>query len=329
MKRFTLALVFFLVGAACPIWLPSWAVPSGFPDGLSPASIKAQDTPILESLEISLWPEYDRPEVLVIQHGQFAANTPLPVPVEIYIPARAGQPSAVAYVSDGGERFNQEYTTRVEGDWLVVSFELDTLRFQLEYYDTLPVDSASQRQYTFSYMADYPITALTLEFQVPPTAEGFTLEPPADSVITDADTLVYHLVNAGSLSQGEGRSWTFTYQKDNADLTVSTLTQPGTAVTPASPDAAASQEAAGANNSTVLIFLVAFVALIAVGAAAFWLGRRVQPISQAPPPAPQQNRRRGSGLRGHADALFCAQCGAELRSDAVFCHRCGTPIRKG
>ena len=316
MQRFTLVLAFFLMSAG--LWLRV---------SIGAQNTEAQEPLTLESLETSLWPEYDQPEVLVIYRGLFAADTSLPVPVEISIPARVGQPSAVAYVSDGGDRLNQQYTTRVEGDWLVVSFELDALGFQLEYYDTLPVDSAGKRQFTYSYIADYPITTLSLDVQVPPTAEGFTLDPPADSVITESDSLVYHLINAGSLAQGEGRNWTFTYQKDNVDLTASTLSQSETAATPASQ--AASQEAGGANNSTVLIFLVAFVALVAVGAAAFWLGRRVQPISQAAPPAPQRNRRRGSGLGARADALFCAQCGAELRSDAVFCHRCGTPTRKG
>jgi hypothetical protein len=295
-------------------------------------SVLAQDVPTISNLEIALWPEFDRPEVLVIYQGSFSPDTPLPIPVEIRIPAGVGQPTAVAYVSDDGQRLNQEYTTRVDGDWLVVAFQLATRSFQLEYYDTLPVDAAGQRAYTFTYTADYPITALSLEFQVPPTASGFTLDPPADSVISETDGLNYHVVQAGSLAQGETGDWTFTYQKDNADLTASAFAQPETPVPPAA------QPSAGDGDSTVLIFLVAFVGLVAVGGMAFWLGRRTQSDETESRP-PQRQRRRGSGrggqpqprprsASGRDEAFFCHQCGAQLRPDADFCHKCGAVVRE-
>lgn len=295
--------------------------------------IVAQEAPILSSMDTSLWPEYDRPEVLVIHRAFFADDTALPVPVEIRIPAGVGQPHAVAYVGEGGQTFNQQYTTRVEGDWLVVSFELATLGFQLEYYDPLPMDSAGRREYAYTFSADYAITNLDLDLQVPPTAESFTLDPPADSVVTESDGLAYHLVNVGALTQGEERSWTFTYIKDDDELTASSLGQPGAPVSGAPP------AAEGADNSTVLIFLVAFVALIAVGAAAFWLGRRTESV---PPESSlsQPHKRRGSGrgsqsqhqrlpLSAGQEALFCHQCGTDLRADSDFCHKCGAPVRRG
>ncbi len=312
MKRFLLILAFSWVVLAVPL--------------------QAQEVPTLTNLEISVWPEFDRPEVLIIYRGVFDAGTDLPIPVEIYVPERVGQPTAVAFVGDDGQRFNQQYTSRVEGEWLVVSFELATLGFQLEYYDTLAVDSTGQRQYAYSYKADYPVTALALEFQVPPTAQDFALDPPADSV-TETDGLVYHLVDAGSLAQDEERDWTFAYQKDNEDLTVSAFVQPE-ALGPSAPPAPEST-----NDPTVWIFLVAFVALIGVGAGAFWLGRRTQSVEPAPPSS-RPHKRRGSGRgvqsqrqpspsAGGRDALFCHQCGTELRSDSDFCHRCGTAVRRG
>lgn len=279
---------------------------------------------MLSTLEISLWPEFDRLETLVIQRGLFADDTPVPVPVEIRIPARVGQPSAVAFVGEEGQRFNQEYTTRVEGDWLVVVFDLPTLGYQLEYYDALSQDSAGQRQYSYDYVADYSVEALNLEFQVPPTAENFVLDPPAGSVATEEDGLVYHFVDEGSLAQGEERAWTFTYQKDNEDLTASAFAQPETSA-PAAP-----APVPGNDNSAVWIFLVAFVTLVAVGAGTFWLGRRTQPIFEPAPVRRQKRRGSGRGMPPQGPAArFCHQCGAELRSDSDFCHKCGTAVRTG
>jgi hypothetical protein len=293
--------------------------------------VQAQEAPTLASLEIALWPEFDRPEVLVIYRGQLDADVALPAPMEIYLPTRVGQPTAVAYVDEAGQRLNQPYTTRTEGDWLVVAFELGTRAFQLEYYDALPSDTSGRRTYTFSYTADYPTTSLNLEFQEPPTAEGFVLDPPADAVVDGAYGLTYHLVQAGALASGETREWTLAYVKDNSDLTAAGLPEPEAP----GPSAATPGATEGAGNSTIWIFLVAFVALIAVGVTGYWLGHRTQQAPQAIPPASQRQKRRGSG-RGNrlqrssvgGEARFCHQCGAELRSDSVFCHECGASVRE-
>jgi hypothetical protein len=293
--------------------------------------VQAQDTPTLSSLEISLWPEFDRPDMLVIYRGTFAPDTPLPVSVEIRVPASVGQPSAVAYVGEGDQRLNQQYTTRQEGDSLVIAFELATLGFQVEYYDTLSIDSGGGREYSYSYTADYPVESLTLGFQEPPTAQAYTLDPPADSVAVAADGLTYHSVEVGPVAQGETKSWVLTYQKADSALTMDSLVQEqptASAALPATTDS---------DNSTVLIFLVAFVALVAVGASAFWLGRRTQPLEQAPSPSRRQKRRGGGRggqptqqrptRSGSRQAFYCHQCGAELRLDSDFCHKCGAAVR--
>lgn len=320
MKRFLLLLAFCLAALVGPVLAQEVQSP---PEG----------TPTISNLEIALWSEFDRPEVLIIYRGLFASDTPLPVSVELRVPARVGRPTAVAYVGEDGGRFNQEYTTRVEDDWLVVSFELATLGFQLEYYDELPVDSTDWREFAYTYTADYPITALSLEFQVPPTAESFTLDPPADSVVVENDGLTYHLVQEYPVRQGEAGDWTFAYQKADSALTIEGFVQDEI------PVPAESSEAGSADNTTVLIFLVAFVALIGVGAGAFWLGRRTEAIPQTASPPSRRPKRRGSGRgvppqqqlppSGRDETLFCHKCGTQLRSDSDFCHKCGTVVRKG
>jgi hypothetical protein len=260
----------------------------------------------------------------VIYRGLLADDTALPASVEISIPASAGQPTAVAYVGEGGQRLNQAYTTRTEDEWLIISFTLETLGFQLEYYDALSTDQAGQREYTFSYVADYDLSALNLDFQVPPTSQGFSLQPTADVSVTERDGLDYHLVEAGVVAQGEERTWTFSYQKDNETLTQAALAP--VSPTGAAPTAPVDQQ----DNSIVLIFLVAFVALVAVGAGAFWLGNRTRPVEETVPS--RQYKRRGSG-RGEqspasGESLFCHQCGTPLRSDSEFCHKCGTAVRR-
>jgi hypothetical protein len=322
--RFLLILVLGLTGLAWPIRL-------GLPQPVL-AQVGSGADPTLSSLQIAFWPEFDQPEVLVIYQGVFEEGTSLPVPVEFSIPARAGEPHAVAFFGEAGERFNQPYTTRLEGDQIVVSFELSALGFQLEYYDQLPVAEDGERSYSFTYTADYAVQSLNLEFQVPPTAEDFVLEPPADSVVEEADGLVYHLVQVGPLAAGQTETWTLSYQQDNADLTAPPAAE-AAAPGPGSPSAPTE-----GGNTTIWIFLVAFVALIAVGAGAFWLGQRTEPTSGPPsrsPRAPSPERRKerigGSGSRlqggGGVPPPYCYRCGTPLRSDSDYCHKCGAPVR--
>jgi hypothetical protein len=282
----------------------------------------AQDTPRLSILEIGLWPEYDRPEMLVIYQGFLAPDTALPSALEVRIPARVGQPTAVAFTDGAGQRFNLAYDTRVEGEWLVVSFQLSTTGFQLEYYDALPVSSSGARGYRFHHVADYDIGSLSLGFMVPPTAESFTLDPPASSVIQESNGLTYHIVQAGAVTRGQALGWTLNYQKGDAQLTEDTLQPAAPAVTALAPEQS--------DNTAVLIFAVSFLALISVGAAAFWLGRRTQAPSETPPARPPRGDPLGqrAARRGQQEMVaFCYQCGAQLRRDSVFCHKCGAAVR--
>lgn len=289
----------------------------------------AQDTPSLSTLEISLWPEFDRAEVLVIYKGFFAPDTPLPVPVEIRIPARVGQPHAVAYESEG-RLLDLEYASRQDGEWQVVAFAAPTHAIYLEYYDEqLSMHPGGSREFTFSYLSDYPVAELSFKVQVPPDAEQFVLEPSSDFVAAGDFGLDYHTAEVGVVDQGQELTWTVSYEKTGSVLTEDILFPDPTPVQPAL--------VAEDHNSTFLIFLVGFLATIGVGAGAFWLGRRTQSLPESPAP---RRRKRGGGRRlrpsvgtqvlfsDEAEAVFCFRCGAELRPESDFCHKCGAEARR-
>jgi hypothetical protein len=301
---------------------------------LWPAPLLAQESPAMTNLTISLWPEYDEPALLVIYRGQFAGDVSSPLPVEFRIPAEAGKPQAVAYLNELGDLLTLEYTTRAEGDWLVIAFELPTRDFQLEYYGPLPGSPApGQRTFTYTYSADYAVATLELKVQEPLGAQGMKLEPAADSVIEDADGLNYHLTTAGPLKQGDTATWSVSYDKTDSGLTIGASASEPTET----PAAAVSPTAPGENRavSGILVASVGLIVLAAVGAGAFWLGKRTQP---APLPAAPNKRRRG-GQKGQAkgprpaqstmqDTGFCYKCGARLRPGTDFCHQCGAAVRK-
>ena len=311
------------------LWIApvSSAMPSPFVWSGQAGQVLAQESPALTSLTISLWPEYDAPELLVIYRGQFSGDAALPLSVEFRIPVEAGQPGAVAYLDEQGDLLSLEYATRTEGDRLVVAFELPSRDFQLEYYTPLPGSPApGQRTFAYTYTADYAVTTLDLKVQAPLGSQGFKLEPAADSVVQEADGLNYHLVTTGPLRQNDTVTWSVSYEKTDSGLTVNAFQPaetPTAVVAPAAP-------VKSKGVSGILVSVLALIALVAVAAGAFWFGKRAQP---ALAPAAPSKRRRGGQKRNPAqtrmqDAGFCFKCGARLRSDADFCHQCGAAVRK-
>ena len=74
--------------------------------GLHPSGVAAQGSFAVESLVVSLWPEYDRAEVLVLYEIHLGATTTLPTQVRVPIPASVtmgtdGSPSRRRVNDDG------------------------------------------------------------------------------------------------------------------------------------------------------------------------------------------------------------------------------------
>ena len=103
--------------------------------GWSSATIaEAQNSAMIEQLEVALWPEYDRRAVLVIYRVQLAADTPLPTNIRLPMPAEVGDPYAVAWLGEDGKLLVADYVSEVQGEWNVITLTSGSLVAQLEYY---------------------------------------------------------------------------------------------------------------------------------------------------------------------------------------------------
>ena len=65
--------------------------------GLAQGGGVPRANPRLASLNIEIWPEYDRPAALVILRAALAESVKLPATVTLKLPAASGGPSAVAH----------------------------------------------------------------------------------------------------------------------------------------------------------------------------------------------------------------------------------------
>ena len=95
----------------------------------------AQTTSALSGMEIELWPEYDKPSMLVIFRGTIAPNVQLPATLTFEIPSKF-TPLAVAYRDQQGLLLDLKYTTTVGANTTAITFSVPTTSFQFEYYDS-------------------------------------------------------------------------------------------------------------------------------------------------------------------------------------------------
>ena len=308
----------------------------------------AQGSVRLSTLEISLWPEFDKRELLVIFQGRLADGVPLPAVLTLSMPKEAGEPHAVASVDEADQRLTAAYELQEVGEETRVTYtSLQNLGFQFEYYwDALEIDGQT-RTFTFSFTLDFPVDDFNLELQQPFDATNVTLSPPAMETTVGFGNLTYHQRPLGAVEAGRTVTWQVSYDKASDQLTASTLPTPVPAV--ATPTAGTSS----ADSQAGLIVAVGIGVVAAVALMLFFSNRRqsapqqryvqappskrkrrkVAPSSQAQPPTRQEraapNAPSGaSSQTGLPEGGFCHRCGAALPPDALFCHRCGTP-RKG
>jgi hypothetical protein len=284
--------------AAAFLWLPA-----------QPA-LAAQADPRLASLRIDIWPEFDRPGVLVILKGELTAETPLPAAVSLRIPAPAGRPAAVAFGSAASELFNLPYETSSDGKDLTVRFSAPQRSFHVEYYDTLQTNGP-QRNYAYVWRGDLPVRQLSVSLQEPAGATGFSVLPAFGSGTRGPEGLTYRKSEFGSFDAGQQFVLTLAYNKADARTSAQILNLATPAPAPPAPAVAGPP---GEVNVLQLVLIIAgaLVAILSLAFAGWWLATR---------------RARTAAARAPA-AGFCSKCGNALAAGDRFCSACGKPLGK-
>ena len=190
---------------------------------LTPAA-QAQGPLSLEEFEISLWPEYDRQDVLVIYKAKLPADVSLPVDVTLKIPAVAGEPHAVAVRQMDGALLNAAYEREVEGEWALITITATMPEIQLEYYDPQIEVDGGQRSYTYVWPGNYAVDAMRFVVQQPIGASQVSIEPDLGSFTQyQGDPMQYYIMDVGSPKLNEMVSVDVNYFKDSDTLSIESL----------------------------------------------------------------------------------------------------------
>lgn len=306
----------------------------------------AAQTPItLKSLEIEMWPEFDRPETLVIYRAELASTVTLPAEVTFRLPATAETMHAVAVDRDGALMQVNADAFKLErvNDAMLLTFSTPVPRIQFEYYDaSILTKQGAERQLKFEIAASYLAEKAAFQVQEPFQAEKFTLTPPASSTFTGNDGLTYAVVEISGLARDKTFTLTANYSRASDTLSAQNLTAP-TAMPPA-PAAAESPvaespvaESPANENLTLGYILIGIGVALLLGVAVYWVqSKKVAPAKARP--ATRRPKRTARPVETSMPVApppvagptsnFCYRCGVALRDDANFCHSCGAERRR-
>ena len=311
-----------------------------------PGGVWAQSLePEFESLTVSLWAEFDRPEVLVIYRGQLSADTELPARLTFSLPGNVQEIHAIAVRQDGTlVNVDSALVESVyEGDDLLLTFAAESREIHFEYYDPeILIRQDQTRAFTYTLAAPYAIGAAALEVQHPFQASNISMIPDPSETRIGGDGLTYSFFEETDLEAGDSLEVAVSYQRDGNELSIDLLQ--------AEPPAQPSQESAELSPTSEVSPYGPFIYVIAGAGVVLllWLVWEVAlrpTFAQRPSQVQTQQsahrprRRPSRSTRGRepaasadgttADSVvsFCHQCGSSLRDDAGFCHRCGAQRR--
>jgi hypothetical protein len=317
LKRICLLLVLLLLFSA--VVLPS----------------RAQSVPSFSKLSVSLWPEFDRPELLVIYRLTLSSTTALPATLNMRIPA-AAEVHAVAVGAREDLVGDVPFNRTVSGEWAEISFIATMPSVQFEYYDPGLAKDGSQRSASYRWPGDYAVEAMNMEVQEPIGSTGMRISPSLGTRQLRSEGLAYYTADLGSLAEGQSFTLSLEYQKADDRLSAEQLT-----VQPSEPGA--QNPSGGLANGYLLPGAIALLglALILGGGIWYWqTGNRREKVYERP----RKQRSRSSSQSRPVDrpatrpvkqppkavdepGVYCHQCGKRAGAADRFCRSCGVRLR--
>jgi hypothetical protein len=288
---------------------------------------EAQNNAVIESLEVALWPDYDRHAILVIYRAQLATNTTLPAQVQLPLPAAVGDPYATAWMAEEGSLLVADYSSEVQGAWNIVTLTSGSLFAHLEFYMDYEL-SGDKRNVVFDWPEGFAVEKFSYEVQKSMAVEDLQVVPAPDGSFTGDDGLLYYQADLGGVSEDQTVRIELSYSNPSNQLTIDE------SITPEPLPLSRPVEAEGGTPDVSQIlpwFLGGLgVCLVIVSVILYFQSRRQPQRKKRKPRARTQVKVYDEGDEAGVDpsTIYCHQCGTKANVSDRYCRHCGVPLRR-
>lgn len=280
----------------------------------------AQESSIdISTMKISLWSEYDNPNLLVMYKGRVSSNVKLPVTIKFSIVP--GIEPHVASVTLTNEHIHDPFDiVNEEGD-TYVSFLLKEREFAIEYYYKAFPPLGSNKSFIYNYKSYYPINSFSYEIQQPISATNFITQPSSIRSVSDSKGILNHLVLTGAVAAGEIKTVSVSYFKSSKKTSLQLLENPD-----------------GKWSTYNIISIIALAMLVGLLIRSYYKkGRRkgsgiqragAKKVAQKVRIHNQQGKIPTEKLKYRSDRVprFCPNCGEKVDTGTNFCGSCGNQL---
>ncbi len=282
---------------------------------VAPFSVRAEGKLQLSLVSVDIWPEYDRPAVLLIYHITLAPDTIFPATLSLRVPLGA-EINAVAVIDENGNLINAPYDTTIQSPWSVVNIKTTSPQLQVEYYTALVKDGIT-RHIVFNWTGDYAVDKMEINFLRPLGADSPTISLPPIDTSPGQNGLTNYRVEATNLMPDKSFSLTIDYQRQTDVLSISSF--PVQAASTPGPDTPGHVSMTG-----ILPWVLAGIGLLLIvaGIAGFVTWQRGSQVSTPVKKEGHHTRERKE------EFIYCHQCGKRAEPGDVFCRTCGSRLKK-
>jgi hypothetical protein len=282
----------------------------------APAFALAQSPERIANLDISVWPEFDDPRVLVQYDGNLAAQNEYPREVAFYIPASAVL-TATAYQDESQQFLNTDPPMISDaGNGLKrVTFRVPRPHFHLEYYHDA-IQGAPDKTIEFAYTALLPVDSVQLQVQQPLRADNFEIAPAAALISEGMHDFKYYIFNYPGIAADQVLKLQISYTKTDPNPSIENVVPPETA-----PQANPVANAVATEPSQLYLLIGAGI-ILALGLLALWMW-----YTRRQPHLAFAGATGGVGKKAERATGFCGQCGGVLHAGDNFCPKCGKKQR--
>lgn len=280
--------------------------------------VQAQTAVTLQTLEVELWPDYDREAVLVLLTGTLSANTPLPATITFPLPDNADF-NVVARITSDDVMTDEGVLPQLGANQ--VTFTMPDGRFRVEYYQPYTTND-SQRSFTFSWQSDIAVEQMRVTIQQPVAASSLTVSPNPAAVSEGDDGLTYHVLPNRTVAAGEQVDVQVEYSMSSRQLTI-TFSNPDTPTADELPflDAVPVESESTPFDWQLLLIVLGVLILLGTAVYTFITYRQTARLRPAKP----KPRRANPPLKDNVN--FCHQCGQPVKASDKFCRSCGTAVK--
>ena len=200
---------FLLLIAHCSLLIASYSYASDPVSG-NGASLK------IGRMKVSIMPEYESTDVLVIYEGKFADKDAFPNQVTFTLPKGVTKLTDVCSLSPGGQHFCQLYNIVNKGEYNETSVKLPYADFFIDFkYSPFNIKSGRFiRDFEYDIKMIYPIDTLEVSIQEPLRSTEFKLSPEPMSKVNKKD-LNYYNYTFKDIKGGQDVRFKIKYAKDD------------------------------------------------------------------------------------------------------------------